>query len=751
MGLLLFISLVLPLLFVRGLYNPYTVPKFSLLLITAPILLYVLASEILRGRIALTKRMDLFRLALGLEVLGVLVGTLHSAHPLLSFWGHDEGRVGAFSILYAVCCALAARHFCTTVDRLKKLSQWILFTGLLSSLLSLGLFVFKLSDRMDGTVGNPNFLTNYLLFPALCSVGVFFSSRDRLHRLLASLCLAVTVMTIALSGTRGAQVGLMTGIVTFGFLFVLIQARRMTGKAAGLLAGLGLLGVGILFYGFATRQGLGSSGRLLLWRDSLPLLSKAWILGIGIDGFEHAFLPYRSLELAKVFANGVWGNAHNQALQTWITMGMVGILAYGLQISAGLLGGWRSVRKHAQSDALLSAGFLAALVAALTHNLFNCDVIVTLVYFHLFVGAAWGMSRGSSEQETRSPNPGAIRMAQIVTAVAMGLLCVVAVRLVAADLSAYNCWKYLAQRHDAERSLTFGNRAVSWSPWKGLYTFVLATSLDTASANAPAGTSERYTQLGIENCEKAKQYECTDTSYTDVRLAHLYLNSERWSDAERTLQEALARDPHSWEAKRLMAKVCMATKKDEEALQWATQGLQIYCSERVMWETYRQCWDLLVPQEARVLFAEARELSKRKELEAAVATYRQAIEKAQDRYPEAWNDLGVMMEAQGNISEAVSCYEKALALTHGLLPESHVGLGAMLLKMGQKDKAALSMEEACRLQPAWALPRRHLALIYHELNQPKKAKQVARQYISLLNPAERESMRPALEAEIGRF
>ncbi len=82
--------------------------------------------------------------------------------------------------------------------------------------------------------------------------------------------------------------------------------------------------------------------------------------------------------------------------------------------------------------------------------------------------------------------------------------------------------------------------------------------------------------------------------------------------------------------------------------------------------------------------------------EEAVAYFRRALE-LRPNYQEAWNDLGVVMEALGNPHEAVKCYRNALEVRPDSV-EARSNLGMLLIQL---DLAQALRSQAFTSRVAW--------------------------------------------------
>src|SRR5262249_23697228 len=71
--------------------------------------------------------------------------------------------------------------------------------------------------------------------------------------------------------------------------------------------------------------------------------------------------------------------------------------------------------------------------------------------------------------------------------------------------------------------------------------------------------------------------------------------------------------------------------------------------------------------------------------EAAAEQYRQALDR-NPKHAQAYNNLGVLLMADGNVDAAITSYQRALALKPDL-SEARNNLGILLLAKGQLDEA----------------------------------------------------------------
>jgi putative inorganic carbon (HCO3(-)) transporter len=68
--------------------------------------------------------------------------------------------------------------------------------------------------------------------------------------------------------------------------------------------------------------------RLMMWRDTIPMIMERPLLGHGPDNFAEPFKRYEGEDLRAFFPDDVIDKAHNEFLQVAATTGLLGLAAY---------------------------------------------------------------------------------------------------------------------------------------------------------------------------------------------------------------------------------------------------------------------------------------------------------------------------------------------------------------------------------------------------------------------------------------
>lgn len=284
-------------------------------------------------------------------------------------------------------------------------------------------------ERAASTVGNPVLLASYLTLMLGAALALYFLARGRRERFLWLGALALVGACWLYTYTRGAWLG-----VAVALPIVLWLAHRRVGGVRPLLPPLAVLAAVIVVAQVAAlllsptgtaasadRAGaeapsLLSAGsanastaafvqeapltgetsvrdtsvrlRLLIWRDTIPMILERPLLGHGPDNFTGPFMRHQGEDLRAILSYNVlyMDKPHNQILQVAATTGLLGLAAYlWLLVSyfrnAYRSGGWVLLA--------LSGGMLAYLMQIQT----SFTTIVDGVAFWAVLGASAAVMR----------------------------------------------------------------------------------------------------------------------------------------------------------------------------------------------------------------------------------------------------------------------------------------------------------------------------------------------------------------------
>ena len=365
--------LVLPLVFIPNIFNPYELPKFIFFAVTAELLAIFFALYWL-----LSKKKEVIFPKIDLGVIFVLsfgiinlISDLFGLNPITSILGNDFRHQGFITLLSGIVIFFLLRSPLLSQKMLPVFRKTAIVSAFLISLFALwqvvqiNIFhnytIATYNDRIVGTLGNPNFLGGYMAM--LLPFALWYRQKiNKLLRLITILAITLTVFyTDSASSFIAITVLLIIYLVRI-FLFTKIGFSKI--KSAVILILIFCIGSAITIpfisknftlsqslllkdeercfenwpdtYPLKTITDIRKTGnvffkrdspcdsRFLIWIGGLNALGKNPILGIGQDNFE--FIIPKGLMYTV-------DNAHNIFLETAVSSGTIGLLLYLLILS----------------------------------------------------------------------------------------------------------------------------------------------------------------------------------------------------------------------------------------------------------------------------------------------------------------------------------------------------------------------------------------------------------------------------------
>jgi O-antigen ligase/tetratricopeptide (TPR) repeat protein len=639
--LTLSILVLVPLAFSPFIYTKYSLPKFVVLLVGAAGLFLVLTIE--RSRASQPSKPILFRSVLvrfvSLYFLIVLVSTIFGVNPVGSIFGSSYNHMGLLTLICAFVVFLGVIHGVGSDERrLRALLYSIGGTGLLVAIYALvqslgyepfvsrAIYTFGSPEgslvRVCSTLGHSDYLGNFLLYTTLTTAAMGFAARG-LVRYAAFAATLVSIAAIAFSGVRGAWIGLAAGLVVFALLEIksakatgLLSKGRMVIGAAAVIGLAAIIVLSPASRSVAVRakalvtEGTSSSGRIVLWRDSLRMVSNFPIVGTGPEGFRKASLAFKSDELNKLSQKANNENPHNSYLSAAIAYGLPGAAVYLVIIVLGLRLLFLAKRQAAgEVWPIVTTGLFASFVAVLVHNIFIFDQVTTVLYFFAFLAIAHATksvvdARNASAAEVAARKndgtqkaevgAGSLRRPSGLRPVFIGVaaICVVAslwysVGLVSAD-SAYKDLLNPANPVDYDKLTKFGERITASPLPTGAYDYLFARAVDLFVTKLPAASQQaanggmdvnevrtKALALGISHVEKSLDYTFTpDINYS--LLAKLARAAGDVTKLRKAAMAAVQADPKNYYTRWLKAESYLVAGDRDRAAEEAEVALRLY-------------------------------------------------------------------------------------------------------------------------------------------------------------------------------
>lgn len=354
-----------------------------------------------------------------------------------SFFGDPERAEGVILHLHLLA------FFLIIISVFNKKREWLeLFkiavlvsgfsslAGILQKLGVASFFGVSLPGRISGTLSNPDFFAPYIVLAIFLGIFVLLSEKEKRWRIVWKFILVLNFLTLILSGTRGAWVGMGIGLAfLFCFWFFRYSSLMSQKKRKIILFGILFLAVFVLlitlnydrigleenyffqrFYSiFNPLKSLGS--RIDVWEIAFKAWKEKPILGWGPESFSFVFDKYFKADyLQHIPETTYFDYPHNKIMELLSGTGLFGTLGYlsifivlfclifrhvryskppHLYISGG--GKPRTffekkVRGKEDNSSILGLILAAFFISYFVQNLFVFDTISTYLLFFLVLG-----------------------------------------------------------------------------------------------------------------------------------------------------------------------------------------------------------------------------------------------------------------------------------------------------------------------------------------------------------------------------
>jgi O-antigen ligase len=309
-----------------------------------------------------------------------------SAFPAVTLggWMRISGCLLAFLVIRELAWRFAGER-----------SPWILVWPLvavaaLEAALPLMQFYAAPGDSAHGTFRNRDhfafFMEIALPFPVMYAWSVWRRQRSHLASsfkpaLLACAALGAAGLLLGAVLTSLSRMGLIAslfGLAVLGAGFMLRRRWILMVPVAAVVAMLVLAPRALIlrFADLSTADRVASQDRIKVWRETLPMISRYWITGSGLDTFEFVFPRYK-----RHAATTVDNATHNDYLQYISELGIIGSTAV-LFLLVGVLVSVKAALHHADAQGrALAIASLGSVAALLLHSTVDFNTYVPVNAF----------------------------------------------------------------------------------------------------------------------------------------------------------------------------------------------------------------------------------------------------------------------------------------------------------------------------------------------------------------------------------
>ena len=257
-----------------------------------------------------------------------------------------------------------------------------------------------LTTRVFSTFGNPNILAEYLLLVVPAVVGLLWSERDILKKLLFTAIVAVTALCMVLTFSRGAWLG--TGLAVLVFLAIM-EARALLLAPIVALAGYFFLPpvIHARLASIVNLRDASNAYRMNIWIAALHMIKDYWVTGVGL-GYRSFMLVYQDYKLRAQVA---W-HSHNQYLEQFVELGIMGLALFVWLMLRVAAAGAPALRRigRVRADPRLRAvvaGCVASVAGVLFYGIFENIFYLPTVILTFWVTAGLAAAAGLMAAEDK--------------------------------------------------------------------------------------------------------------------------------------------------------------------------------------------------------------------------------------------------------------------------------------------------------------------------------------------------------------
>jgi O-antigen ligase len=453
------------------------------------------------------------------------LATIFSQAPQLSFLGSYARKMGLITWIHYFLFFLVFVSEIKRPAQIKRILATILISTSLVCLYGilqiLGLDVINwgvnsatVSYRIFSSLGQPTFLGQWLLLVVPLVLYSFYCFKSFLPRIFISLLTVIIFLSLLLTLSRAAWLGLVAEAFCFFLLWIFSQGNKKK-----IIIWLLLITIimsswlwaaslpwnpqkaleppildRLVSFIFLQRAVTGHT-RLLAWHAAIDLIRQKPFLGYGPEIFGlHTIKYYQPTNAIYEAINSYPDRAHNDILDTLLIAGFLGLAAYLYLLISFFWQAGRFIKnkfKDGPGSYALMGAILLGLIGYLVALQFGFHVIQTAFYFWLYLALIYviTINLGKSSDDNFSLQKIKIDLKKIIIFVLLLLITFVfiwqfSVKMIVAD------WYYKraivsVRSQNITQGIDYYKQAMSWQPEESYYRESFARDLLDLTYSVP--------------------------------------------------------------------------------------------------------------------------------------------------------------------------------------------------------------------------------------------------------------------------
>ena len=289
-------------------------------------------------------------------------------------------------------------------------------------------------QKVFGLFGNVNYFAEYLIVPLPLAVSLFFVRRNKFKKILLLIGILTMGASLTVTITRSSYLGFGVSLIFMFFLYLARRGKNFIKENKKIFIIILAIIILITFL-FALPNPLNKPGtviskikgrisvvqltqgssikrRIAIWKFTALMIKDHPLLGSGLGTFKYNSLNYQAKffdqgENRHLYSYGFADKAHNEYLQLWAELGIIGLgifiwliisyFSYGLKLLKKIRDDGSGYKQG------IIIGLMGAVVAVLVDGIFGYPLHLpaTIVLFWLALGltvAVTGSSKADAEE-----------------------------------------------------------------------------------------------------------------------------------------------------------------------------------------------------------------------------------------------------------------------------------------------------------------------------------------------------------------
>ncbi len=268
-------------------------------------------------------------------------------------------------------------------------------------------------QQVFGLFGNVNYFAEYLIVPLPIAVSLFFASRNKFKKILLLIAILAMGASLIVTFARGSYLSFGVSLIFMFFLFLISRGKNFIKNNKKIFITI-LVVIIITTFLFVVPTPLNKSGtviskiksrisvtqfardysikrRITIWKFTGMMIKDHPLLGSGIGTYKYNTLRYQAEFFAQgenrsLYPHGFADKAHNEYLQLWAELGIIGLGIFIWLIISYFRFGLKILRKIKDEYRQgIIIGLMGAIIAVLVDGIFGFPLHLpaTIVLFWL--------------------------------------------------------------------------------------------------------------------------------------------------------------------------------------------------------------------------------------------------------------------------------------------------------------------------------------------------------------------------------